>query len=139
MDEGVIVVAWNETKMTLIGRICTDISTRLTSDGQAMGLFTVAVNERKFDRELGAWVAGNNLFMKVLCFGKLAEHVAATFLKGDPVVASGKIHTHRYEKDGQVRSEIELTAGAIGPDRALCEVRMRRDQPAERAVEAVAA
>ncbi|MBP2319834.1 single-strand DNA-binding protein [Kibdelosporangium banguiense] len=132
-------MAWNETRMTLVGRICTDISTRLTSDGQAMALFSVAVNERKFDRELGTWVAGNSLFMRVTCFSKLAEQVAVTFRKGDPVMAAGKIHTHRYEKDGQPRSEIELTANAIGPDLALCSIEMNRDELADRPVEAVAA
>jgi single-strand DNA-binding protein len=132
-------MAWNETKMTLVGRLCTDINTRLTSDGQTMAIFTVAVNERKFDKELGTWVAGNSLFMKVKSFGKLAEHVAATLRKGDPVVASGRINTNKYEKDGQLRSEIELTAGAIGPDLALCEVHMHRDELADRPVEVVAA
>jgi single-strand DNA-binding protein len=132
-------MAWNETKMTLVGRICTDISTRSTSDGKAMSIFTVVVNERKFDKELGTWVAGNSLFMKVKSFGKLAEHAAATLRKGDPVMASGRINSNRYEKDGQFRSEIELTAAAIGPDLALCEVQMHRDELADRPVEVVAA
>jgi single-strand DNA-binding protein len=138
VDKGVIGM-WNETKMTLVGRICTDIGTRQTGDGHAMAFFKVAANERKYDRDLGTYVAGNTLFMKVKCFRKLAEHVGATLRKGDPVMVTGRIYTNRYEKDGQVRSEIELDASAIGPDLALCEVHMHRDELADRPVEVVAA
>jgi single-strand DNA-binding protein len=138
VDKGVIGM-WNETKLTLVGRVCTDIDTRLTSDGTAMVFFKVAVNERKYDKQLGAYVAGNSLFMKVKCFRKLAEHVGTTLRKGDPVMVTGRIYTNRYEKDGQVRTDTELEASAIGPDLALCEVHMHRDELADRPVEVAAA
>jgi single-strand DNA-binding protein len=124
-------MAWNETKLTLTGRLCTDVSTRQTQDGTVMATFMVAANERKFDKELGTWVAGNSLFIPVKCYRRLAENVAASLGKGDPVVVTGRIHTHKYDKDGRTHSEVQMDAHGVGPDLSFCQAVMQRGLPME--------
>jgi single-strand DNA-binding protein len=119
-------MAWNETKMTLAGRLCTDISTLKTTSGDTMAYFTVAANERKYDAESNTWTTTHSLFMKVKCFRRLAENVAATLAKGDPVLVTGRIYTNKYEHNGQNRQEIEMEAVGIGPDLTLCQVNVDR-------------
>ncbi|CAM3635127.1 single-stranded DNA-binding protein [Kibdelosporangium persicum] len=133
-------MAWNETKVTLTGRVCTDV--RLwhpEDDERTVAAFTVAAHERKFDKATGTWVRGRDLYMRVKCFRRLAATVAQTFVKGDPVVVTGKLHTSKWEKDGERHSEIEMEAAAIGPDLTQCKVVMLRDERSGVPAEAVAA
>jgi single-strand DNA-binding protein len=111
--------------------VCTDISTRTTADGSAMAYFSVVSNERRYDQNTGTWSNGSSLFIKVKCFRKLAEGVAASLHKGDPVVVTGRAYTTKYEVDGQNRSDLEVEATGIGPDLMLCRAVVQRDQPAE--------
>ena len=133
-------MAWNETKVTLTGRVCTDVRVWNPEDEErTVAAFTVGTTERKFDKETGTWVRGRDLYMRVKCFRRLAGTVAQTFLKGDPVVVTGKLHLNKWEKEGERRSEIEMEATAIGPDLTLCKVVMLRGAQSALPVEAVAA
>ncbi|MCE7007521.1 single-stranded DNA-binding protein [Kibdelosporangium philippinense] len=133
-------MAWNETKATLTGRICTDVRVYNADDEERVfAVFSVATNERKFDKETNAWVRGRELFMKVKCFRRLAGSVAATFVKGDPVVVTGKLYTNKWEKDGQTRSELEMEASAMGPDLTFCKIVLLRDERSGMPIETVAA
>nr|WP_042194475.1 single-stranded DNA-binding protein [Kibdelosporangium sp. MJ126-NF4]CEL21346.1 Single-stranded DNA-binding protein [Kibdelosporangium sp. MJ126-NF4]CTQ96087.1 Single-stranded DNA-binding protein [Kibdelosporangium sp. MJ126-NF4] len=133
-------MAWNETKLTMVGRVCSDVTTKLTGEGEAMTRFALISTQRKFDRDNNMWVNGRELFMRVTCFRRLAETVAETFVKGDPVVATGRIHTNKWiDKDGRTQSEIVMEAVAVGPDLSLCKVAMLRGERSGLPVEAVAA
>ena len=133
-------MAWNETKVTLVGRVCSDVAAGRTSDDDPMTRFTVVSTQRKFDRETGTWVNGRELFLRVTCYRRLAETVAETFVKGDPVVATGRLHTNKwFDKDGRQQSEIVMDAVAVGPDLSLCKVTMVRGERSALPVEAVAA
>jgi single-strand DNA-binding protein len=129
-------MAWNETKLTVVGTVCTDVVVRSTTDGSPMALFSIASNERKFNRETELWENGNSLFVKLRCFKRLADEVGATFQIGDRVVATGRVHTNKYvTADGQHRQELVMDAVAVGPDLSFCSARIERS----RQVEAVAA
>jgi single-strand DNA-binding protein len=52
----------------------------------------------------------------VSCFRLLAEHVAASVRKGDPVVVVGKLRTNVWEKDGQTHERLGLEADMVGHD-----------------------
>jgi single-strand DNA-binding protein len=119
-------MGWNETKLTLIGRICSDITTRTTTDGLVMADFRLAANERRYDRDTQTWITSGSLFVTVKCFKRAAERVSATLAKGDPVVAVGRVYTRTYELDGERRQELEMEAYGIGPDLSLCAVSVER-------------
>lgn len=133
-------MAWNETKLTLTGRICTDVRVWNANDEERMvAAFTIVTNERKFDRETNSWVRGRELFMRVKCFRRLAAAVAETFVKGDPVVATGKLYTNKWEKEGQPRSDLEMEATSMGPDLTFCKIVLLRDERSGMPIEPVAA
>jgi len=119
-------MAWNETKLTVTGWINSDITTRKTADGATAADFLLSANERRFDRETKEWVAGKSLYLRVKCYRKLAERVAATLARGDAVVVTGRAYTTRYEADGRQQSGLELEATSIGPDVSLCTVVIER-------------
>jgi single-strand DNA-binding protein len=119
-------MAWNETKLTVTGWIKSDITTRKTTDGTTAADFLLSANERHFDRETNEWVSGKSLFLRVKCYRKLAERVAATLARGDAVLVTGRAYTARYEADGKPQSSLELEATSIGPDVNLCTVTVER-------------
>ncbi|MFD1049172.1 single-stranded DNA-binding protein, partial [Kibdelosporangium lantanae] len=71
-------MAWNETKLTVTGWINTDITTRKITDGTTVADFQLSANERRYDRETNEWITGKSLYLRVKCYRKLAERVAAT-------------------------------------------------------------
>src|SRR5262249_47177540 len=123
---GVSPMAWNETKLTVVGWINTDITARKLPDGGDVANFQLAAPQRRFDREKQQWVPAGYLYVRVNCFRKLAERTVAALVKGDPVVVTGRAYTSRYEADGRQQSALELEASSIGPDLSLLEFTIER-------------
>jgi single-strand DNA-binding protein len=67
-------------------------------------------------RTKSGWADGNTTWIEVSCFRLLAEHVAASVRKGDPVVVVGKLRTNVWEKDGQTHERLVLEADMVGHD-----------------------
>ena len=67
-------------------------------------------------RTKSGWGDGNTTWIEVSCFRLLAEHVAASVRKGDPVVVVGKLRTNVWEKDGQNHERLVLEADMVGHD-----------------------
>ena len=119
-------MAYNETRVTVAGRVSTDVSTRTTVEGATVANFTVASNERRYDRDSGTWVDRETLFLRVTCWRKLAEGVAASLGKGDPVVVAGRLVAKKFDVDGLQRTAIEMEATSVGPDLTACTALVRR-------------
>jgi len=62
------------------------------------------------------WGDGNTTWIEVACFRTLAQHVAQSVRKGDPVIVVGKLRTNVWEKDGQTHERLVLEADMIGHD-----------------------
>jgi single-strand DNA-binding protein len=67
-------------------------------------------------RTKSGWADGNTTWIEVSCFRLLAEHVAASVRKGDPVMVIGKLRTSVWEKDGQTHERLALEADTVGHD-----------------------
>jgi single-strand DNA-binding protein len=79
--------------------------------------FTIARNERRYDKKSNSWVDGDALFMRCSCWRDLAEHVSQSLGKGQRVVATGGLKQRSYQaQDGSNRTVIELQVESIGPD-----------------------
>lgn len=123
-------MAMNETMVTVIGNVITEVKRRRTGDGEGPVGFRIATNERRFDKATQQWVDGDRLYLSVTCWRRLAEGALLSLSKGDPVIVQGRLYTRHYELDGQKRSVTELEAWAVGPDLARCSAipkRPRRD------------
>jgi single-strand DNA-binding protein len=118
--------AMNETSITIVGNVISDLKARRTAEGHRVVSFRVASNERRFDKETGDWVDGDRLFVSVTCWRRLANGVAMSLSKGDPVMVTGRLYTRGYEVEGQKRSVTEVLATAVGPDLSRCAAELMR-------------
>lgn len=118
----------NETMITIVGNVISEVKPRRTADGVKLVSFRVASNERRFDRTTEQWVDGDRLYVTVTCWRKLAQNVLVSLMKGDPVIVMGRLYTRGYEVEGNKRSVTELEAHAVGPDLTRCFTELRRSR-----------
>lgn len=98
------------------GRLVADPELRYTQNGRPVANFTLAANDRKFDRDSNTWKDEDASFFRATVWGPLAEHVAQSLTKGQEVVALGKFKQTNFEtKEGEKRTAIEIEVDAIGP------------------------
>ncbi|PXY27454.1 single-stranded DNA-binding protein [Prauserella muralis] len=119
-------MAIGETLVTVVGNVCSDLSKRTTATGDEVVSFWLRSNERRFDKDAGAWRDGRHFAVKVTCWRRIAGTVGASLAKGDPVIVNGRLYTSEFEVEGQQRSVPELEALAIGPNLSWCTATVRR-------------
>lgn len=120
----------NEIYTTIIGNMASAPMRRRTADGTELASFRLASNVRRFDRETGEWVTSGTSYVTVAAWRRLGINVAATFVKGDPVVVYGRLSVREYAaKDGGTRIDVDIDANAIGPDLSRCTAAVSRPRP----------
>ncbi|OLT47014.1 hypothetical protein BJF85_00840 [Saccharomonospora sp. CUA-673] len=121
-------MAIGETVVTVVGNISSELSSRQTDNGRVVG-FWLRSNERRYDKDADEWVNGRSLGVRVSCWRRIADNVAASLSKGDPVVVTGRMHTNEFVTDGRSRSVVELEAQAVGPNLAWSRSNVQRRPP----------
>lgn len=106
----------HQMNVSVIGVAVTAVRTGTTEAGQAMARFRMVCRPRKFDAVTGRVTEFDPSFVNVQCWRQLAEHVAASIGKGDPVVVTGRLRVREWEQDGRVRVSVEIDAQSIGHD-----------------------
>jgi single-strand DNA-binding protein len=108
----------NEIFVTVNGTVGSDV--RLFEGERASrAKFRLATAERFFDRERNEWVARETVWMDVVCFRRLAEHVNVSVRKGQPVMVRGRLRVTSYETDKGPRQGLEVVATSVGHDLAM--------------------
>jgi single-strand DNA-binding protein len=99
-------------KTTIVGNVGKDAEMRYLPSGKPVTNFSVAHSE--------SWTNGNGekqektTWVKVVCWGKLAEVCAQYVKKGMLVLAEGKIDASAWtDKEGDARASLELTANEV--------------------------
>ncbi|MDR7278782.1 single-strand DNA-binding protein [Catenuloplanes atrovinosus] len=107
-----------DTYVTVVGNVLTAPEWRRTEKTKSLVThFKVASTARKLDRETGQWVDGNALRVRVTCWRRLAEGVAASVMTGDPIIVLGRMYTRDWiDPEGNPRVQYELEAVAVGHD-----------------------
>jgi len=101
---------------TIVGNTTADAELRYTQNGLAVAGFTVAVNERKFNRETNEWTDGDTTFVRCSVWREMAEQVSASIPKGTRVIVTGKLKMQEYEtKEGTKGQSLEMQVDEIGP------------------------
>lgn len=120
-----------DTYVTIVGNVLTAPEWRRTTQSNTLvANFKVASTARRLDRDSGRWVDGNSLRVRVNCWRKLAEGVAASVMVGDPVIVAGRLYTRDWTDDaGNHRTLYELEAVAVGHDLARGRGRFLRNRP----------
>ena len=106
----------NDTMITIVGNVVDEPKLRETKSGVKVLSFRIASTSRRYDREQERWTDNESLFLTVTCWRWLAENVAASLHKGQPVIATGKVYTREYRVDEAVRASYEMDAEAVGHD-----------------------
>ena len=91
-------------KLMIIGNVGRDPEMRHTKDGKAVCSFTVAVSEGKNK---------DPLWLRVNAWEKTAELCTEYLAKGHRVFIEGRLQVREYEKDGQTKTSVELTAQTV--------------------------
>jgi single-strand DNA-binding protein len=108
----------NETHVTLVGNIASEVRSTTSREGTAIASFRLASTTRRFERGRG-WADVDTLFVTVVCWRQLAESVAASCAKGDPVVVTGRLRVRQWTADdGRAGTAVELEAQTAGHDLA---------------------
>ena len=107
-------------KVTLAGRIATDIELKTTPNGVSVIQFTLAVDRRTKERQTD--------FIRVTAWRNNAEFISKYFKTGNPICLTGSIQTRKWQdKDGNDQYSTDI----IADDIYFVESRAKDDAPAE--------
>jgi single-strand DNA-binding protein len=102
--------------ITIVGNLTDDPELRFTPQGAAVANFSVAVNQRFFNKETNAWDERLDGFFRVNIWRDYAENVAESLTRGARVLVTGRLRSRSYEdKDGQTRWVTEIEADEVCP------------------------
>lgn len=108
----------NNSTIQAIGNVATEIRFNTTPEGIPVASFRLAATERKFDRETSRWIDGDVNWYTVSCWRALAENVASSVQKGDPVFVLGRLNVRTWERDERSGTSVDITAEIVGHDLA---------------------
>jgi single-strand DNA-binding protein len=106
----------NETTIQLTGNVATDVRHVETDTGLHIASFRLASTPSRFDRAQKAWVDEPTSYYSVTCFRYLAQNVAASLQKGDPVVVAGSLRVREWESGERSGKDAEISASSVGHD-----------------------
>jgi len=95
--------------------VVSDPEIRFSDSGKAWAKFRGVTKERVRDAQ-GNWTDGKATFLDILCFGKEAENLTESVLKGDSVIVIGRMQQNEWTDDeGSKRVNYQVVADMIGP------------------------
>lgn len=103
----------SDSTVTIVGNLSRDADLRFTQGGKGVASFGVACSRRyQVNNE---WQEKTSFF-NVTAWGTLGENVAASLVKGDRVIVTGRLEQREFDdKEGNKRSVVEIVADEIGP------------------------
>lgn len=119
----------NETTVTVVGTVCSDIRYGQTTDATPTARFQIRQTPRRYDRRTSTWTDGDPSYFTATCFRSLADHVASSMGVGDPVVATGRLRISRWRRGEENMISAELDVHAIGHDLRWGTTVYRRSTP----------
>jgi single-strand DNA-binding protein len=96
-------------KVTFLGNLTRDPELRYTPSGVPVVQFGLASNRRWKDRNTGE-VKEEVCFVDVEMWNKQAETANEMLKKGKPCIVEGRLKLDQWEKDGQKRTKLKISA-----------------------------
>jgi len=94
-----------------IGRLGKDPEQRYMPNGKAVTKFSIACGDDYKDQN-GEKVQRTE-WVTLVAFGRLAEVIAEYLRKGSKIYVAGKIHTNKWDKDGQTHYSTEIVVNQM--------------------------
>lgn len=102
--------------ITVTGNVAGNPEFKVTAGGLAVVNFRLGSAQRRLDRSTGTWVDEGTNWYNVSAFRGLAEHIAASVTKGEPLVVTGRLRLRPWESGGKKGVSIDIDAEAVGHD-----------------------
>ena len=122
-------------EITVAGTLTADPEIKYLDSGACVANFTIAANDRRFDRDRGEWVDASATFLRCSIWRQEAEHVTESLAKGDRVLATGVLKQNSWEtEEGEKRTAFQLAVSEIGASLKFAHARLsktRRTAPAK--------
>lgn len=119
----------NEIAINVVGHAVSDPERRVTSTGVAVTSFRFACNSRRWDAAAGRSVDNPSSYYTVSCWRQLADNVADSVVKGQPVLVQGFLKRRVHVRgDGQKITYDDIEARAVGHDLSRGVARFARTQ-----------
>ena len=106
----------NEITVTVVGNLASDVRLHELRSRTPMASFRLASCARVFDRVRNEWSDGPTSYFSVFCWNALAENVASSLSKGEPIVVTGRLTSRAWEQEGRHGTSLEIKAFALGHD-----------------------
>jgi single-strand DNA-binding protein len=105
------------TNVTLTGTLGRDPELRFTPAGKAVATLSVVTSKSVLNKDTDKWENEEETWWRVEVWEKMAENVAETLLKGDPVIVVGRSFMDKYtDKEGNERQSLRVNAYNVGLD-----------------------
>jgi single-strand DNA-binding protein len=104
--------------ITVTGVVATPPRVSTVAGGLKITSFRLASGQRRFDKGRDRWVDGDTNWYTVTAFRQLAVNVGNSVLKGDRVVATGRVRIKDWTSEGRNGTTIDVEADAVGHDLA---------------------
>lgn len=102
--------------LTIIGNLADEPELRFTATGTPVATFRV-ITSRGRKQEDGTYASDGITGWTVAAWEQMAENIAETLHKGDPVIVYGRAEWRSWEKpDGTKGGRLETTAWHVGLD-----------------------
>lgn len=109
----------NDTYITITGWVGSEVTVTEVGPDTSVATFRVGSTPRRFRRTDATWVDGETIWFTVKAWRALAEHAAASLVKGDPVVVHGRLEADVWvREDGTRSTRFVLVAISVGHDLA---------------------
>lgn len=104
------------TNVTLTGTLGRDPELRFTASGKPVATLSV-VTSKSVKNDDGKWENHEETWWRVSAWDQMAENIAETLQKGDPVIVVGRSHMESYkDRDGNERQALKVNAFNVGLD-----------------------
>ena len=103
--------------ITVRGFAGTDPEHRRPASGTEVTTFRLGSTPRWLSAQTGEWSSGSTNWYTVAAFGRLADNIAESISKGDPVVVVGRPKVRQWENDDGIKgTDVEVSAQSVGHD-----------------------
>jgi single-strand DNA-binding protein len=116
----------NSTQIAIVGNVGNAPELRFTPTGTPVAQFSVAVPQRKYNKETRSWADNGTTWYRVNAWRELAEHAAESLTTGARVTVIGSLASRDWETEGKSGTSWEITADDIGASLMFATVAITR-------------
>lgn len=103
--------------ITVRGFAGTSPDHRTPASGTEVTTLRLGSTPRWRNSQTGEWSSGSTNWYTVAAFGRLAENVAGSISKGDPIVVVGRPKVRQWENDDGIKgTDVEISAQSVAHD-----------------------